>query len=117
MLDWSTGELLEGMRCYREEKFFEAHERWEQVWLQSVDPEKTFVQALIQVAGSFHHFRRGNSGGSRSMARKALQRLENYPETYGGVAVEHLRADLRAWIVSLDTELVAAPVIPQIELL
>jgi predicted metal-dependent hydrolase len=117
MLDWSNGELLEGMRCYREEKFFEAHERWEQVWLQSADPEKTFIQALIQVAGSFHHFRRGNLGGSRSMARKALQRLEKYPEIYGGVRVEHLRADLRAWIVSLDTDLVEAPAIPQIELL
>ncbi len=114
MLDWTQGELLEGLRCYREGKYFEAHEQWELVWLQAIEPEKTFLQALILLAGSFHHFRRANKNGALSMLRKSLLRLDKYPETFGGIAVEHLRADLRGWLVALETELVEKPAVPQI---
>jgi predicted metal-dependent hydrolase len=117
MLDWSQGDLYEGLRCYRAEQFFEAHEHWEAVWLQAAEPEKTFLQALIQVAGAFHHFRRGNLNGARSMIHKALLRLGRYPEIFGSVAVEHLRADLQGCLVALETELVTMPAIPPIELL
>jgi uncharacterized protein len=51
--------------------FFEAHEHWESVWLTAQGPEKTFLQALIQVAASFHHFHRGNRLGSVSLLRSA----------------------------------------------
>ncbi len=117
MLDWANGDLQQGLRCYREEAFFEAHEHWEAVWLRSEEPEKTFLQALIQLAGAFFHFRRGNLGGARSMMKKALTRLERYPEAFGGVAVERLRGNLRGWLVALETELVEAPAIPAIQFL
>jgi hypothetical protein len=32
-LDWTQGELTEGLRYYRSQKFFAAHEHWESVWL------------------------------------------------------------------------------------
>jgi uncharacterized protein len=54
-LDWSCGELAEGLRCYRAEEFFLAHEHWEGVWLKAQEPEKTFLQALIQTTAAFHH--------------------------------------------------------------
>ncbi len=114
VFDWTQGELLEGLLCYREGKYFEAHEHWELVWLQAVEPEKTFLQALILLAGSFHHFGRGNKNGALSMLRKSLSRLDKYPEIFGGIAVGTLRADLRGWLVALETELVDKPAIPQI---
>lgn len=117
MLDWSQGDLSEGLTCYCNHKFFEAHEHWEAVWLLAEEPEKTFLQALIQVAGAFHHFRRGNLNGARSMSNKALLRLDQYPEIFGGIEVEHLRGNLRAWQVAVETELVLKPAIPQIELI
>ncbi len=116
MIDWSTPEMSAGLACFRREQFFEAHEHWEAVWLRSAEPEKTFIQGLIQVAGSFFHFRRNNLGGARSMGRKALGRLDKYPEVYGGVFVEVLRADVRAYLVTLDTEFTAIQTLPQIQL-
>jgi uncharacterized protein len=115
VIDWSTSAMQLGLDCFRREQFFEAHEHWESVWLQSEEPEKTFIQALIQVAGSFFHFRRNNLGGARSMARKALDRLEKYPELYGGVRVEALRANLRAYLITLDTEFHEIHALPPIE--
>ncbi len=117
MLPWHTGALKQGLVCYRRSQYFEAHEYWESVWLQSADPEKTFLQALIQVAGAFHHFHRSNRNGARSMMTKALAKLEKYPPQFGGIEVETLRGNLRAWLVALETELVAMPAVPQLQLM
>lgn len=97
-LDWSCGALAEGLRCYRSEEFFEAHEHWEAMWLQCAEPEKSFLQALIQVTAAFHHLRRRNRVGATSLLTRALRRLENYPEHYGGIEVGALRESIRGWL-------------------
>jgi predicted metal-dependent hydrolase len=102
--DWAQGELREGLHCFHSGEFFEAHEHWELVWLAAPEPEKTFLQGLIQVAASFHHFQRGNYIGTISLQRAALRRLNKYPEVFGGVAVAPLRAAIRSWIEALERD-------------
>lgn len=113
--DWQTGALAEGLRCYRAGEFFEAHEHWESVWLSSREPDKMFLQALIQVTAAFHHLRRGNRVGAASLLSGALRRLESYPADYGGLNVETLRENLQAWRDAIAAgqpeRLVAVPVI------
>jgi len=101
-LDWNNGALAEGLRCYRAEQFFDAHEHWESVWLASAEPDKTFLQALIQVTAAFHHLRRGNRAGAASLLDAALIRLDSYPDEFSGLSVESLRQNLRAWRDALD---------------
>jgi predicted metal-dependent hydrolase len=103
--DWTQGALAEGLRCYCNQEFFNAHEHWEGVWLKCDEPDKTFLQALIQITAAFHHLHRGNPVGTASLLTTALRRLDGYPAEYGGVAVEQLRASIRAWldVIGLDT--------------
>ncbi|KAA6459181.1 DUF309 domain-containing protein [Acidobacteria bacterium AB60] len=100
-MDWSDGALAEGLRCYRNEEFFEAHEHWEATWLACAEPEKTFLQALIQVSAAFHHLRRQNRIGAVSLLSRALRKLEHYPEAYGGIEVAQLRGSIVAWLDAL----------------
>jgi predicted metal-dependent hydrolase len=111
-LDWNEDALAAGLRCYESGEYFEAHEHWEGVWLKCAEPDKTFLQALIQVSAAFHHLDRGNRVGTASLLRASLRRLENFPVEYGGVAVEELRASMRAWLAALD----AAETRPQMAL-
>ena len=101
-LDWSGGALAEGLRCYQCGEYFEAHEQWEGVWLKCAEPEKTFLQALIQVTAAFHHLERGNRLGTASLLRASLGRLERFPLAYGDVDVEQLRASIRTSLAALD---------------
>jgi predicted metal-dependent hydrolase len=101
-LDWTEGELGEGLRCYRAEEFFSAHEHWEVVWLASKEPEKTFLQGLIQVAAAFHHLQRGNLRGTRSLLRRARSRLTPYPESFGGINVISLVKEIDEWLHRLE---------------
>lgn len=89
------------MRCYRAQEFFAAHEHWEAVWLLSTEPEKTFLQGLIQIAAAFHHLRRANPQGTAQLLEAALRRLEQYPSVFQRVSVEPLRRQVRAWLEAL----------------
>ena len=101
--DWRSGALAEGLQCYRQGEFFEAHEHWESVWLRLDEPEKSFLQALIQTAAAFHHYNAGNAVGAASLLRRALWRLERCPAKFGGVAAAPLREEVRAWLCALES--------------
>jgi predicted metal-dependent hydrolase len=101
--DWTQGALAEGLRRYHAEEFFRAHEAWESVWLKSQEPDKMFLQALIQVTAAFHHLQRNNPRGTAQLLQAALGRLERYPACFGGISVTLLCHDIREWLQALET--------------
>ena len=113
-MEWKNGLLAEGLRCYCNQEFFLAHEHWESVWLASAEPEKSFIQALIQITAAFHHLQRNNARGAASLLRRAVHRLESYPDTYAGVAVKPLRESLRAWMQAISSDTPPQLPIPRI---
>lgn len=100
--DWSRGSLAEGLDCYRTRQFFEAHEHWESVWLTLREPEKSFLQSLIQISAAFHHLRRGNRRGAISLLTRALRRLDSCPSPYCCLDVEPLREQVREWLFAIQ---------------
>jgi uncharacterized protein len=100
--DWIDGALAEGLRLYDAGEFFTAHEAWESVWLCSPEPEKTFLQGLIQVTAAFHHSRHDNPLGTVLLLEAALRRLERYPAYFGGISVALLRDDIRERLRMLE---------------
>jgi uncharacterized protein len=100
--DWTQGALAEGLRLYDAGEFFAAHEAWESVWLSAQEPEKTFLQGLIQVTAAFHHLQRENRLGTSRLLRAALGRLEPYPVDFAGISVDLLCDDIRAWLQALE---------------
>lgn len=110
--DWESGGLAEGLACYRRGSFFEAHEHWEDVWRTLNEPEKSFLQALIQLTAAFHHRSNGNSVGAVSLLGNALRRLEKYPSHFGGIAVAPLRAEISEWLRAMENGAASTPPTP-----
>ncbi len=94
-LQWQLGALADGLACYRNAEFFAAHEHWELVWLSLEEPEKSFMQAVIQVTAAFHHLQTGNNVGAASLLQRALRRLNLFPAQFGGIAVGLLCHEIR----------------------
>ena len=92
----------EGLEAFNSGQFYEAHEIWEEVWLKTPNPEKMFLQGLIQVAAAFHHYSRANSLGARNLLHAGLLKLDFFPEEHRGLALEPLRAAVRLWLAELD---------------
>ena len=95
-LDWTNGPLAEGLRDYNAARYFEAHEAWESVWLTAPQPEKLFLQALIQTTVAMHHSTRGNHLGATRLLTAALHKLAPYPPTFANIEVNLLRDDIHA---------------------
>ena len=79
------------------EKFFEAHEVWEDLWHEYRDADRTFLQGLIHAAAGLYHHQCGNFRGASSQLGKALAKLEPYTPTHFSVAVDDLVRDLQNW--------------------
>lgn len=114
-LDWNSGGLAEGLGCYRRGEYFDAHEHWEAVWLTLDEPEKSFLQSLIQITAAFHHLAAGNRAGTRSLLTRAQRRLQRCPECFGGIEVALLLAEISPWLKAIELGTSAAlPPHPQI---
>lgn len=91
-----------GLDAFNSEHFYDAHEHWEEVWLETPNPEKMFLQGLIQVAAAFHHYSRSNCLGCRNLLRAGLIKLDQFPQAHHGLAIEPLRASVRRWLIELN---------------
>jgi predicted metal-dependent hydrolase len=87
-----------GLEAFNSSHFYDAHEHWEEVWLETPNPDKMFLQGLIQVAAAFHHHSKANCQGCRNLLQAGLTKLEQFPPAHYGLAVEPLRASVRMWL-------------------
>jgi hypothetical protein len=109
--DWAEGPLAEGLRLYNAGEFFTAHEAWESMWLKALEPEKTFLQGLIQVTAAFHHLQSDNRLGTVLLLQGELRRLDRYPASFGGISVDLLCDDVRECLRRLESGEVAAQLV------
>ena len=90
-----------GIALFNSEEFFQAHEVWEEIWLDEAEPEKTFLQGLIQAAAAFHHYRRRNFSGAQSLLASAAVKLRRFPADHGGIASGKLCDGVAWWARAL----------------
>src|SRR5258708_5481153 len=102
--DWTQGAHAEGLRLYDAGEYFTAHEAWETVWLEAREPDKTFLQGLIQVTAAFHHLQRNNPLGAGRLLQAALLRLEPYSPVFRDISVTVLCSDIRARIQAINSD-------------
>jgi predicted metal-dependent hydrolase len=91
-----------GLEAFNSAHFYDAHEHWEEVWLETPNPDKMFLQGLIQVAAAFHHYSRANLPGTRNLLLAGLLKLDCFPEVHGGLEIEALREAVRGWLAALE---------------
>ena len=79
--------------CLNQQRFFEAHEILETLWLpQRQGPDGVFYKGLIQLAGAFVHWQKNRPGPAAALLRLAQANLRNYPGTHRGLDVEAVLA-------------------------
>ena len=86
--------FLRGIECFNKGEYFTAHDLIEEVWRETVDDTKDFLQGLIQTAVAMHHFARGNVAGACREYRFAVERLSSYRGSVMGVEVSRVLEDL-----------------------
>jgi uncharacterized protein len=93
---------LAGIVLFNRQDFFEAHEVWEDLWMDTASPEKRFYQGLIQAAVGLCHFANGNLRGAAKLYGSSKAYMERYGSPFLGMDA------LRFW---QDMERCFAPVL------
>jgi predicted metal-dependent hydrolase len=77
--------FLAGVEHFNSREFWEAHESWEELWLEAESDLHRFLQGLIQLAAAYHHIKRGTYRGAARLIDAALTKLEIFPLRFCGI--------------------------------
>ncbi len=80
--------MAEGRAAFNRGEFYEAHEHWEEVWLEVDDPDHRWIQGPTRPA-------------SRRLGR-ALDKLSDAPDTLDGIQVSEARRAARHMREQID---------------
>lgn len=85
------------IKLFNEERYWECHEKLEQIWRQERDArEKDLLQGLILGSSALVHAQKNEVEVCLRMIEKSLAKLERWEETsYYGLNVAHLRSIMR----------------------
>ena len=76
---------LAGILFFNEGDYFESHEVWEALWMDSAGPERKFYQGLIQAAVALYHFGNGNLRGAVKLYHSSHNYMAPYGSPYQGL--------------------------------
>src|SRR5438876_12170200 len=76
---------LAGIVLFNRGDFFEAHEVWESLWMDTSGPDKRFYQALIQAAVGLLHFCNGNLRGAVKLYKSSRDYMAKYDAQHLGL--------------------------------
>jgi len=110
--------LQEGIGLFNEGRFFESHEVWESLYLETDAKHRPFLEGLVQLAAALRLYSDfAEFQGPVRMIYQALIRFEAYQPVYLGVKVQELSVAMEAWAKELESSRGAAPKpIPKIPL-
>jgi len=76
---------LAGIVLFNREDYFEAHEVWEQLWMDRAGPDKKFYQGLIQAAVALCHFCNGNVRGATKLYHSSRDYMNRFGSPFMGL--------------------------------
>jgi predicted metal-dependent hydrolase len=92
----TTRALARGRALYNSGHHWDAHEAWEEAWLEEEGDVKLFLQGLIQVAAAMHKaLVQKQPASCVKLLGSALQKLDPLPADMGGVDLAAFRQAAR----------------------
>ena len=95
MTDELPEQYREGLRLFNEEEFFECHDVLEELWSETVGPERKFLQGLIQASIALFHFGNENFGGAKKLYLSATKNLDFHGDEFMGIKLGEFLQDFR----------------------
>jgi predicted metal-dependent hydrolase len=89
--------LERGMELWNKREFFEAHEVWEEKWIDAYGDERHLLQGLIQVAAGFYKLQIGQPAGTFKLLEKGAGHLRAVPADYYNIDLAGLLSAVDWW--------------------
>jgi uncharacterized protein len=95
-------EFWAGVEQFNCGEFYDCHDTLEAIWMEAMEPQKTFYQGILQLAVGLYHLGNHNWRGAVILLGEGINRLRRYQPDYAGVNVEHLVDAAAALLTTLQ---------------
>lgn len=96
-------EFWQGIDQFNQGEFYDCHDTLEALWMEAVEPEKTFYQGILQIAVALYHLGNLNQRGAVILLGEGLNRLRRYPESFEAIDLDNLRTQAMELLKTLQT--------------
>ncbi|MEO1377537.1 MAG: DUF309 domain-containing protein [Cyanobacteria bacterium J06635_10] len=83
-------EFWQGVELFNTGQFYACHDTLEALWMESIEPDKTFYQGILQISVALYHLGNSNFRGAIMLLGEGSNRLARYPSIYCEVDVDEL---------------------------
>ena len=82
--------FLNGVKAFNKKKYYDAHEYWEELWIDYQLDDAKFIQGLIQMSVGYFHITNLNIIGAKRLFEKCLPKLKYYEKGVKNINVQYL---------------------------
>lgn len=98
-------DYLYGVDLYNFNYWWEAHESWEKIWMNSSDDfERKFLQGLIQISAAMIKWWLQQEKAMEGLLREGMEKLRSVPQKYQGVDLSNFLARVSRFAASPSSE-------------
>ncbi len=91
-----------GIEYFNSGYFFEAHDTFEEIWMDERGEGVHFYQGLVQLATGFYHLKMDNLKGAESQLNKGITKLKKYKPQYQNLELTELSNQVSVCIDSIQ---------------
>lgn len=89
-------EFWQGVEQFNQHEFYDCHDTLEALWMEALEPQKSFYQGILQIAVALYHLGNQNFRGATILLGEGMNRLRHYQPTFAEIDVTHLLQRSRA---------------------
>lgn len=80
----------QGVDEFNQGEFYACHDTLEALWIEAMEPEKTFYQGVLQIAVALYHLGNQNLRGAVILLGEGVNRLRRYSSDFSDIDVDAL---------------------------
>ncbi|MGK7907084.1 MAG: DUF309 domain-containing protein [Synechococcus sp.] len=85
-----AAQFREAIAQFNRQEFYACHDTLEALWVEAIEPQRTFYQGVLQLAVAYYHLLNGNWRGALILIGEGLSRLDYYVPDYLNIDVDSL---------------------------
>lgn len=90
MSEESPPEFWQGVEQFNQQQFYACHDTLEALWMEAVEPQRSFYQGILQIAVALYHLGNQNFRGAVILLGEGMNRLRHYQPSFAGINVTQL---------------------------
>jgi hypothetical protein len=99
-------DFRQGIELFNSGYYWEAHEKWEDVWRDQSGDVRTFIQAFVQMAAAYSFVALSRPGAAGYLFEKTIEKFRQYENLMQSIEIEPLMVSMQGILRLLSDQII-----------